>query len=62
LCANVPQAAQAETLEALRRPFLARFDADSERDTAQLWRALSSPATQHAIQAAIARLATKRAA
>ncbi|KAJ1670158.1 dodecenoyl-CoA isomerase [Coemansia sp. RSA 25] len=58
-CAAAPHAAQAETLEALRRPFLARFDADAARDTEQLWRAVSSPATQHAIHAALARLASK---
>ncbi|KAJ2744629.1 hypothetical protein GGI20_002809 [Coemansia sp. BCRC 34301] len=60
-CAAAPHFAQAETLEALRRPFLARFDADCEHDTEQLWRAISSSHTQHAIQAAIARLASKRA-
>ncbi|KAJ2038998.1 hypothetical protein IW146_009159 [Coemansia sp. RSA 922] len=59
-CAAAPRAAQAETLEALRREYLARFDADCERDTAQLWRAISRPATQNAIRAAIARLSNKR--
>ncbi|KAJ2831999.1 hypothetical protein GGI24_001394 [Coemansia furcata] len=59
-CATAPRAAQAETLGALRRDYLARFDADCERDTAQLWHAISHPATQNAIQAAIARLARKR--
>ncbi|KAJ2248823.1 hypothetical protein GGI13_004499 [Coemansia sp. RSA 455] len=59
-CAAAPRAAQAETLEALRREYLARFDADCERDTAQLWRAISRPDTQNAIRAAIARLSNKR--
>ncbi|KAJ2003382.1 hypothetical protein H4R26_003101 [Coemansia thaxteri] len=59
-CAAAPQAPQTETIAALRRDYLARFDADCERDTDQLWRAISSSDTQHAIAAAIARLARKR--
>ncbi|KAJ2016900.1 hypothetical protein IWW57_005454 [Coemansia sp. S610] len=58
--ATAPRAAQAKTLEALRRDYLARFDADCERDTDQLWRAVGSSDTQTIIQDAIARLAKRR--
>ncbi|KAJ2785023.1 dodecenoyl-CoA isomerase [Coemansia interrupta] len=57
--ASVSAFAQSETLKAMRREFLHRFDESFDRDNEQFWSAISSHHTQNAIDRAMAHLAAK---